>query len=112
MTALTPKRVKAGLHQPVPVEDAPKFPFHDPKLAVKPEVRFISGGDEEADSALAVAIEAATPRLTVRVCAPFRVSHGGRHYKGGDIVEVPADQEHRWWLAAGWVQLAQGENPK
>ncbi len=101
-----PKVVKAGLHQEVPADDRREFPFKDAKLTVKPELRFVSGGDEEADHALAAAIAAATPKLKVTVNNPFRVAYGGRHYIGGQTFEMPADPEHRYWLIAGWVRLA------
>lgn len=111
-TAAVPKIVKAGLHRQVPADDTPEFPFKDAKLTVKPELRFVSGGDEEADHALAAAIASATPRLTVTVNTPYRVSHGGRHYTGGQTFEMPADPEHRYWLIAGWVRLASEETQR
>lgn len=63
----------------------------------------------------AVAIQAATLAATamkdpsgapvkVRVIAPYRVSHDGKAYVGGDAVTVPAEiADH--WLKNKWVQL-------
>jgi hypothetical protein len=44
------------------------------------------------------------PPVKVQVRAPFRVVHDGAVYTGGDVLDVPDDEAHKLWVAAGWVQ--------
>ena len=43
--------------------------------------------------------------MKVKVVEPYRVVHEGKPYVGGDVLEIPDDDEHKIWLQSGWVQL-------
>ncbi|MFY9765373.1 MAG: hypothetical protein WAK42_10305 [Mycobacterium sp.] len=43
--------------------------------------------------------------VRVKVVAPYRVLHEGTPYVGGDVLEVPNDEEHDTWRKSGWVEL-------
>jgi hypothetical protein len=43
--------------------------------------------------------------VRVKVVAPHRVLHEGKPYVGGDVLEVPDDEEHNIWRRSGWVEL-------
>jgi hypothetical protein len=51
------------------------------------------------------AVENPAEPLKVKVVAPYRVTHQGKPYVDGDVLEIPNDKEHDTWLKAGWVEL-------
>jgi hypothetical protein len=62
--------------------------------------------EKELSMAARVVKEAAenpAASLTVKVVAPYRVTHQGKPYVGGDVLDVPDDAEHKIWLQSGWV---------
>jgi hypothetical protein len=77
---------------------------------VKPidPVAFIETGGEEKELSMAArVIKAAEEKpptsVTVKVVAPYRVLHKGKPYVGGDVLEIPNDDEHKIWFRSGWV---------
>lgn len=56
--------------------------------------------DAPADTEAPAAAEPAD--VTVKVAAPYQVSHDGKVYGSGETVTVPADVAEPW-LLAGWV---------
>lgn len=89
-------------------DETQAFPFKNPAVKVKPEVRFLTGDDEEA---FKVAV-APVPSVKVKVREPFRVVHDGAAYVGGQVLNVPADEQHRFWVASGWVELVKPATDK
>jgi hypothetical protein len=73
------------------------------------DVVFCTSPEEKEPSMVAAVIKAAEenekpPSISVKVVAPYRVSHEGKAFVGGDTLEVPNDKEHQIWLQSGWVQ--------
>ncbi|MDP9692691.1 UNVERIFIED_ORG: hypothetical protein J2X79_000220 [Arthrobacter globiformis] len=58
--------------------------------------------DAPADSDTPAAAEPGTADVTVKVAAPYQVSHDGKVYGSGETLTVPADVAEPW-LLAGWV---------
>jgi hypothetical protein len=58
-----------------------------------------------AARAVKQAAEKPATSIKVKVVAPYRVVHDGVAYTGGDVLEVPNDDEHKTWLKARWVEL-------
>jgi hypothetical protein len=91
----------------------PGVPFGPPGLEedVKPfdPVVFMEAPEEKelpmAARLIKEAVENPSAPLTVKVVAPYRVTHQGVGYTGGDVIEVPNDKEHDIWLKSGWVEL-------
>ena len=46
---------------------------------------------------------AASGVVTVRVVGNYRVVHEGKGYVGGEVLDIPLDEEHKNWLQSGWV---------
>ncbi|TSE15236.1 hypothetical protein B1A87_004160 [Arthrobacter sp. KBS0703] len=55
-----------------------------------------------ADTGAPEAVEPAPADVTVKVAAPYQVSHDGKVYGTGETLTVPADVAEPW-LLAGWV---------
>jgi hypothetical protein len=49
------------------------------------------------------------PTVKVKVRAPFRIVVGGVAHTGGDVLEVPDDDNTRLWVRAGWVERVPDE---
>jgi len=91
----------------------PQFPGFTGELAedVNPfdPVVFMEAPEESELSMAASVIKAAAENpsapLKVKVVGNYRVTHEGKPYVGGEVVEVPDDAEHKIWLQSGWVEL-------
>ena len=63
---------------------------------------FLEAPEEKELSMTARVIKAAQEKpstpVKVKVVAPYRVVHEGKPYVGGDVLEVPNDEEHDIWL--------------
>src|SRR5277367_1406591 len=46
---------------------------------------------------------AASGVVTVKVVGNYRVVENGKGYVGGEVLEIPLDEEHKNWLQSGWV---------
>jgi hypothetical protein len=71
-------------------------------------VVFVESEPVKAPSATAQSIReaekaAATKTVKVKVVAPYRVTHGGKAFVGGDQLTLPADAADHW-LKCGWVE--------
>lgn len=71
------------------------------------QVVFMTPEEKELSMAARVvkAAEETSAPLKVKVVAPYRISVEGKHYVGGDVLEVPDDAEHTAWLQSGWAEL-------
>lgn len=73
----------------------------------EPVAMFMDTGEEKELSMAARVIKAAEEKpsesLKVKVVGNYRVTHQGVAYTGGDVLEVPDDEEHKIWLQSGWV---------
>ncbi|RAM37714.1 hypothetical protein [Arthrobacter globiformis] len=58
--------------------------------------------DAPADTEAPTAAGPAPADVTVRVAAPYQVSHDGKVYGSGESVTVPADVAEPW-PPVGWV---------
>jgi hypothetical protein len=58
--------------------------------------------DAPADTEAPAAAEPAPADVTVKVAAPYQVSHDGKVYGSGETLTVPADVAEPW-LLAGWA---------
>jgi hypothetical protein len=65
-------------------------------------VQFVGGDGTPDDSPSGFVLEP-EPTIRVRVTAPHRVVHNGQPYVGGEVLEVPDDDEHSTWILSGWV---------
>jgi hypothetical protein len=68
-------------------------------------VVFVETGPQEEASSAAAQIKAAADKhsVKVKVVAPYRVSLQGRHYVGGDVVDVDTDTANTW-LKSKWAE--------
>jgi hypothetical protein len=76
---------------------------------VEPDpVMFIGAGEEKELSVTARAVKAATENPSasakVKVQAPYRVTHEGKHYSDGNVLKVPHDTAGHW-VKSGWAEL-------
>src|SRR5271156_6194588 len=98
MPGLAPQTASAGFPAPAELEeDANPFVVvfygaHEEKELDMVE-RVIKAAQESAASGV----------VTVRVVGNYRVVHEGKGYVGGEVLEIPLDEEHKNWLQSGWV---------
>jgi hypothetical protein len=100
----------------MPAYPAPLYPLLDQEERaeegaepVAPLV-FIGPPDEKEPSMTARVIKEAEEEKTstpvkVKVVAPYRVVHEGKPYVGGDVLEVPNDEERDIWRKSGWIEM-------
>jgi hypothetical protein len=87
---------------------APQFRDFPAELGVNPiDVVFVGTPEEKELNMAAANIKAAAEAaasVMVKVVAPYRVTtHDGKHYVGGDVVEVPNDIADTW-IKAKWAE--------
>ena len=76
---------------------------------------FIETGPEKEVTTLAVKIaeaEKGPATVKVKVVSPFRVVFEGKPYVGGDVLELPQDDETSKWLSSSWVELVPEKGKK
>jgi hypothetical protein len=90
---------------------APQVPGPQLEEDVNPvdPVVFFEAPEEKELSMAARVVKAAQEKaaagsVKVKVNEPYRVLLDGKAYTGGDVLEIPLDEEHKIWLKSGWVQ--------
>ena len=84
------------------------FAHPDDMQAVTTTAVFLETEPERPISMAAQLIKDAAEKpaatVKVKVVPPFRVVWQGKPYVGGDVLEVPNDDEHKAWIRARWVE--------
>jgi hypothetical protein len=88
-------------HYPASLTDAEKS---DVVFVEIPELKPVTLAALEIQQA-----QAAAATIKVRVNNPYRVSHEGKPFVGGQTLTVPDDVEHSRWIDSGWVTKVKGK---